>query len=340
MKFIAPMLATLVREPFDRPGWVYEEKYDGIRVVAYRGGRRVRLVSRNLKELTDEFPEVTRAVETLPGGDVILDGEVVAFDAHDVSRFQLLQRRALGEAVRLAFAIFDCLGRDGATWLDRPLRERRTAVEEMVPDRGELLMRARRLPMDGLAAYHAAARKGWEGIVAKDEASPYEPGRRSRSWLKVKCRKQSEFVIGGYTPPRGQRRYLGALLLGLYDGDRLRYVGKVGTGFTAALLASLGEQLGRLRVGRAPFDPAPRTNDVTWVQPKLVAEMAYAEWTADGKLRQPSFLGLRDDKEPTECTWAEREWKRSSRSAGSRSSLARVIVGPIPVPLAVGAGST
>ena len=168
-------------------------------------------------------------------------------------------------------------------------------------------MRARRLRVDGFAAYRTAQRKGWEGIVAKDDASPYEPGRRSRSWFKVKCRKQSEFVIGGFTAPRGSRRGFGALLLGLYDGKRLRYVGKVGTGFTAAILASLGRELRGLRTGSSPFDPAPREPDVSWVRPRVVAEIAFAEWTADGRLRQPAFVGIRHDKKPTECTWAERE---------------------------------
>jgi bifunctional non-homologous end joining protein LigD len=133
------------------------------------------------------------------------------------------------------------------------------------------------------------------------------PGRRSQSWLKVKCRKQSEFVVGGFTAPRGGRRHFGALLLGLYDGKRLRYVGKAGTGFTAPMLASLGKELRALHTDCPPFDPAPRERDVAWFRAKLVAEIAYAEWTADGKLRQPAFVGIRHDKKPTECTWAERE---------------------------------
>jgi bifunctional non-homologous end joining protein LigD len=307
VKLIAPMLATLVGEPFDRPGWSYEEKYDGIRAIAYRSGERVRLVSRNLKDVTAEFPEVARALERLQALQFVLDGEVVAFDTHDVSRFQLLQRRAIGEPVRLAFAVFDHLGRAGALSLERPLHERRAAVEKIVPERGEIVMRARRLAVDGLTAYRTAARSGWEGIVAKDEASPYEPGRRSRSWLKVKCRKESEFVVGGFTAPRGGRHGFGALLLGLYDGRRLRYVGKVGTGFTAATLESVGEGLRSLRTDASPFEPAPRERDATWVRPKLVASVVYAEWTNDGKLRHPSFLGVRHDKKPTECTWADRE---------------------------------
>jgi len=307
MKLIEPMLATLVPEPFDRAGWVYEEKYDGIRALAYREAKRLRLVSRNLNDITSQFPELAAAIEVLPGGDIVLDGELVAFDSHDVSRFQLLQRRELGEAIRPAFAIFDCLEHQGAELLQRPLRERRAALETIVPVRAALLMRARRIAGDGVAAFRTAQRNGWEGIVAKYEESVYEPGHRSRMWLKVKCRRQSEFVIGGFTAPRGHRRHLGALLLGLYEAKRLRYVGSVGTGFTETMLAILGEELVALRAEVAPFDPAPPETDVTWVEPKLVAEIMYAEWTADGKLRQPAFVGLRHDKTAAECKWSERE---------------------------------
>jgi bifunctional non-homologous end joining protein LigD len=300
---IAPMLATLVHEPVDRPGWVYEEKYDGIRAIAYRRGPHARLLSRSLQDMTAEFPEVAAALERARGGSLVLDGEIVVFDGDDVSRFQLLQERAKPAV----YAVFDCLEIDGESLLRRPLRERRRALETVVPERAGVLMRARRLGRGGLAAYETAERKGWEGIVAKDEASTYEPGQRSRSWLKVKCRRQSEFVIGGFTAPAGRRSDLGALLVGLYDGDRLRYAGKVGAGFSRATLADLGARLRALRTASPPFDPAPRVAGVTWARPELVAELAFAEWTRDGKLRQPVFLGLRRDKKPGDCTWAERE---------------------------------
>jgi bifunctional non-homologous end joining protein LigD len=307
LPLILPMLATLVPEPFHRPGWVYEEKYDGIRTLAYRRGGRVRLYSRTLKDFTDEFAEIAQALRELPEGDLVLDGEIVAFDAHDVSRFQLLQRRALGERIRILFAVFDCLERKGVALLRQPLAERRRALTAIVPPRRGVLMRARRLAPNGLTAYRTAQRKGWEGIIGKDDASIYEPGRRTRSWLKVKCRKESEFVIGGFTAPTGQRRYFGALLLGLFDGPALRFVGKVGTGFTEKTLADLHARMQALRTEEPPFQQAPRERDVTWVRPKLVAQIAFAEWTADGKLRQPVFLGLRHDKDARECTWKDRE---------------------------------
>ena len=307
IKLIRPMLATLVPEPFHRRGWVYEEKYDGIRALAYRRRRRVRLYSRSLKEITAEFPGIARALEGLAGGDVVVDGEIVALDRRGVSRFQLLQRRTLGEEVHPAFAIFDCLERSGVELLRRPLAERRRALEAIVPSGRGVLMRARRLPPNGLTAYRLAQKHGWEGVIGKDDASPYEPGRRSRSWLKVKCRKEAEFVIGGFTMPRGQRKYFGALLVGLFDGPTFRFVGKVGTGFSRAMLADLSTRMRALRTDECPFRPVPREASVTWIRPELVAQIAFAEWTADGKLRQPVFLGLRHDKKPSELTWDERE---------------------------------
>jgi len=310
---IRPMLATLVAEPFHRPGWIYEEKYDGIRALAYRRRGRTRLYSRNQRDITTQFPAVAEAIERLPGGDLVLDGEIVALDPHGVSRFQLLQRRAASDPgdgirrVRAVFAIFDCLEAGRRTLLEKPLTERRRALEASVPARAGILMRARRLAGDGLAAYRTAQKSGWEGIIAKDSASTYEPGTRSPRWLKVKVRKESEFVVGGYTPPRGSRPHLGALLLGLFDGPSLRFVGKVGAGFTHEALADLVGRLRAIETSEPPFRPAPRIKDATWVRPRLVAQVTFAEWTSDGKLRQPSFLGLRRDKPARECTWRSRE---------------------------------
>jgi bifunctional non-homologous end joining protein LigD len=304
---IHPMLATLVGEPFDRPGWVNEEKYDGIRALAYRTGKRIKLFSRNLKEITAEFPEIADALAGLSGGDFVLDGEIVAFDSHDVSRFQILQRRALGKGVTPVFAVFDCLELNGKPILKSALRSRRQAMETLVPANHGPLLLARRLSTNGFDAFKAARARGWEGIIAKDESSCYEPGKRSRSWLKIKCRKESEFVIGGYTAPEGHRRHFGALLIGLYEGRKLRFAGKVGTGYSAEVLADLAKKMARLATANSPFEPAPPGSGVTWLRPGLVAQIAFAEWTQDGKLRQPVFLGLRDDKNPADCQWRRRE---------------------------------
>jgi bifunctional non-homologous end joining protein LigD len=304
---ISPMLATLAREPFHRPGWVFEEKYDGIRALAFRRDKKLLLISRNFQDLTEGFPEIVSALERLPGADFILDGEIVALDHKGVSRFQLLQQRGAAEGIRPMYAVFDCLERDGVSLLKRPLAERRRALLSLLPRRQGLLLPSRRLPSDGLEAYRSAQKLGWEGIIAKDKSSRYDPGRRTTNWLKVKVRKESEFVIGGYTAPKGGRQHFGALLVGLYDGPQLRFTGKVGTGFTHKSLGTLWKKLDTLRVDGCPFAPPVRMRDATWVKPGLVAQITFAEWTADGKLRQPAFLGLREDKSAQECRWKERE---------------------------------
>ena len=301
------MLATLSKEPVTGPEWVYEEKYDGIRAVAYRDGDRVRLLSRTGQDLTAGFSSVADAVRDLPDRDTVLDGELVVFDAKGVSRFQLLQRRGIDPRTRPVYAVFDCLRSRARDTLGRPLEERRARLLELIPSRAVPLMPSRRLPKNGERALATAREKGWEGVIAKIATSPYEPGVRSRAWLKVKARGESECVIGGYTPPQGSRAEFGALLVGLYDRGKLRFTGKVGTGYTQETLRDLGAKLSRLRTNVSPFDPAPRIKDAIWVKPRLVAQIAYAEWTADDKLRQPAFLGLRTDKRPEEVTWSRRE---------------------------------
>jgi bifunctional non-homologous end joining protein LigD len=300
------MLASLSKDLVTGPEWVYEEKYDGIRAVAYRDGERVRLLSRTGQDLTAGSPSIVEALRALPDDDLVLDGELVVFDKEGVSRFQLLQRRK-DPRVRVVYVVFDCLRSRGRDLLRQPLEERRGRLLELTPARAGPLMPSRRLPRDGERALATARAKSWEGIIAKVATSPYEPGLRSRAWLKIKVRGESEFVIGGYTPPQGSRVEFGALLVGLYDGGKLRFTGKVGTGYTQDTLRDLGEKLKRLRADAPSFDPPPRVADATWVKPRLVAQLAYAEWTADGKLRQPAFLGLRTDKKPEQCTWARRE---------------------------------
>jgi bifunctional non-homologous end joining protein LigD len=243
----------------------------------------------------------------LPDPDFVLDGELVVFDGKGVSRFQLLQRRGIDPRTRTFYVVFDCLRSEGRDLLRRPLAGRRKRLLELIPKRVGPLMPSRRLAHGGEKAIGVARMKGWEGVIAKLATSPYEPGVRSRAWRKVKVRGESEFVIGGYTPPLGSRAELGALIVGLYDTGKLRYTGKVGTGYTQETLRDLGAKLQRLRTDESPFDPEPRIAGAIWVKPRLVAQLAYAEWTADGKLRQPAFLGLRTDKRPEEVTWSRRE---------------------------------
>jgi bifunctional non-homologous end joining protein LigD len=300
---VAPMLATLVPAPFHLPGWVYEEKYDGIRIVAHKDGRGVVLLTRNLRDRSDDFPAVRDAVGALPASTLVLDGEVVALDAGGVSRFQLLQRRLMEDAVSpLRYAVFDCLYARGRDLTSEPLRRRRAIVETEVRE-GPSLMLARRLAADGLAAFREARRRGLEGLIAKDEGSPYRPGQRSPAWRKVKVRAEEEFVIGGYTAPAGSRSFIGAILVGAWEGERLRYAGKVGTGFTAATLADLHARFARLARRESPFAERVRERGLTWVEPVLVAQVGFTERTGDGRLRHPVFLGLRDDKPAREVRW-------------------------------------
>ena len=293
-----PMLATLSADIPAGPEWVFEEKYDGIRALAVRENGAVRLYSRSLQDLTGGFPYSVAAVAALPHGELILDGELVALDEKGISRFQLLQRRGAAGARRTRYAVFDLLKLGGRSLLTRPLLERRAALERLIGRRAGPIFLARRLVRDGKAAYREAKRHGWEGIIAKDEGSSYEPNTRSRAWRKVKIRKESEFVIGGYTPPAGSREHLGALLVGLYRGRALIFVGKVGTGFTRATLRDLGERLAALRREDSPFADEVRERSATWVEPRLVAQIGFSEWTPDGRLRHPRFLGLREDKDP------------------------------------------
>jgi bifunctional non-homologous end joining protein LigD len=288
------MLATLVPDPFHRAGWVYEEKYDGYRILAYKEGRNVTLLSRNAKDRTESFSAVARAIAALPDRTLLLDGEAVAFDRRLVSRFQLLQQ---GDTP-LVYAVFDCLYRNGRDLRNEPLPVRRRAMEEAIGDRDHLLP-SRRLDANGLKAYATAKEKGWEGLVGKDSATPYCEGR-STKWLKVKIKQEEEFVIGGYTTPAGSRSHFGSLLLGAYHGRDLHYVGRVGTGFTNKTLSVLHRKFQPFVQAKPPFVVPPRIKDATWIAPKLVAQVGFQEWTDDQKLRQPVFYGLRDDKKPSE----------------------------------------
>jgi len=293
------MLATLVRAPFHKPGWVYEEKYDGIRILAYKEGSRVRLVSRNEIDRTSGFPGIADAVRALKPATLLLDGEVVVFDRKKVSRFQLLQK-GKGHA---AYAVFDCLYRAGKDLRREPLSIRRVEMEKSLGTNSTLIP-SRRLAKNGLEAFEEAKRRSFEGLVAKDLASPYVE-KRSSAWLKVKVHQEDEFVIGGITKPEGARKYFGALLLGAYQAGQLHYVGKVGTGFDESALASLYKTFRSLVVQRSRFVELLREKGVTYLEPKLVAQISFQEWTAEMKLRQPVFLGLRDDKKPKEVQLPE-----------------------------------
>jgi bifunctional non-homologous end joining protein LigD len=289
------MLATLVDAPFHRANWIFEEKYDGVRMLAYKEKSQVSLISRNAINRTDRYPEIAQAIAKLDADTLLLDGEVVIFDAKNVSRFQLLQR-SKGKA---AYAVFDCLYHNGKDLRRSPLAERRHILETQLHLTDKLQLSCK-LADDGLKAFRIASRRGLEGVVAKNLASLYE-SRRSRDWLKFKVHQEQEFVIGGYTKPKGARSDFGALLLGVYDHDKsLRYVGKVGTGFDAATLDALHRKFQPLLRAKSPFADDARERDVTFLKPALVAQISFTEWTGDNRLRHPVYLGLRDDKKPSD----------------------------------------
>jgi bifunctional non-homologous end joining protein LigD len=292
---VSPMLATLVDKSFHLPGWIYEQKYDGVRILAYKEGSHISLITRNGIVRTDRYPEVGAAVSKLKPRFLLLDGEAVVFDKHDVSHFQLLQQ---GKGP-VKYSAFDCLYLNGRDLRSAPLRERRETLTELLLGGHGTIVLSEELAANGLKAFEVAKKRKLEGLVAKNLESKYAE-KRSREWLKVKVNRESEFVIGGYTKPSGSRLYLGALLLGVYEGNKLRYAGKVGTGFDTETLRTLSEKLEKLKQEKSPFVDEVLEKNATFVRARLVAQIAYTEWTKDGRLRHPAFLGLRDDKAPHE----------------------------------------
>jgi len=288
------MKATLTDARFDDPAWIFERKLDGIRCIAIRDGGAVRLLSRNDLSLDARYPEIAAALSGQPRERFALDGEVVAFAGAQTSFARLAQRGHHRVAVFLY--VFDLLWLDGYDVRPLPLLARkrllRAALDFADPIRLTPYRRER-----GRVFFEEACRKGWEGLIAKRADSAYTD-RRSRDWLKLKCEQGQELVVGGFTAPRGTRTELGALLLGHYDDGALRYAGKVGTGFDRETLRDLGARLRALRRDDPPFADAGsiRERDVTWVEPELVAQIGFTEWTGAGRLRHPRFLGLRDDK--------------------------------------------
>ena len=292
---VEPMKAVLSDDRFSDPDWIYERKLDGIRCIGIKTDGGVRLWSRNHLSLNDRFPELVEALGQDPG-EFVVDGEVVAFAGAQTSFARLQQR---GERpVRVFFYVFDLLHLAGRDTTSLGLRTRKALLRRAFVLRDPIRLTSHR-NRDGEALYHDACRRGWEGVIAKRAESPYASGR-SRDWLKFKCSAEQELVIGGFTPPRGSRTELGALLLGYYDNGRLRYAGKVGTGFTRATLRDLAARLAPLRRDASAFADQVSERSATWVEPLLVAQIGFLEWTRDGRLRHPRFLGLRDDKAAAE----------------------------------------
>ena len=290
------MKAVLTDERFSDPAWIYERKLDGVRCVAIRNGDRVRLLSRNDLPMNDRYPEVAEALEAEECARFVVDGEVVAFEGSQTS-FAALAGRGRSRA-KVFFYVFDLLWLEGRDVRGLALTDRKRLLRHALTRHDGVRLTPHRTG-DGEAFFAEACAKGWEGLIAKRADSPYSASR-SRDWLKFKCEHGQELVVGGYTPPKGSRAHLGALLVGTFDGHDLVYAGRVGTGFDEGTLRDLAERLGPLRRDSSPFaDPASvKAPGAIWVQPELVAQVGFTEWTAAGRLRHPRFQGLRFDTSP------------------------------------------
>ena len=282
--WLEPMAATLTDQRFSDPAWTFERKLDGIRMLAFKSGGRVRLLSRNRLSLNKDYPDVADAIAALPVEQAILDGEATG---------------AWGKQGRADYYVFDVLWLNGKDVTAKPLTERR-ALLRTIPFR---LPVERVKPLAGRAPWERACEEGWEGVIAKRLDSPYEH-RRSKQWLKMKCEATQELVVGGYTDPQGSRVGLGALLVGYFEGKDFVFAGKVGTGFDTALLQELRARLEPQRLSATPFTKGtglPRLR-VNWVEPEVVVQVAFTEWTVHGKLRHPRLLGVRIDKSAAQVT--------------------------------------
>lgn len=308
--FVEPMKAKLVESP-PRGSWLYEIKFDGWRALALKGGSAVQLLSRNRKSFTDKFPEIVEGLAALDTQSAIIDGEIVALDDAGRSSFQLLQARDLGEENPATyFYAFDLLHCDGEDLRGEPIEARKERLEKLLTGASDSIRYSAALGSDAKSLLAQAKKLGLEGLIGKRAGSAYETGRRSGSWIKLKLQREQEFVIGGYTEPGGARKHFGALIVGYYEKGRLLCAGKVGTGFDEKLLASLHADFRRIATDACPFANLPEKSagrwmqGITpavmkrchWVKPTMVCQLKFNEWTRDGRLRQPVFLGLRKDK--------------------------------------------
>jgi bifunctional non-homologous end joining protein LigD len=311
-----PQLAQLVKSAPSGGEWLHELKYDGYRIGCRIDNGRVTLISRKGNDWTASFPEIARAAKALKVKSALLDGEVCVVLPDGRTSFQALQNLASADRARLVYFAFDLLHLDGRSLLGEPLEARKAALEKIV--RGDRIRFSGHLDADGPDAFREACRLRLEGIISKPRNAPYQSGKRA-GWLKTKCVLRQEFVIGGFTDPEGAREGIGALLVGVYDGDRLVFAGKVGTGFTTKGARELRTRLNGIEIKECPFSPRPAGwlgKNAHWVKPQLVGEVEFTEWTGDGKIRHPSFQGLRKDK-------AAKDVVRESPSADPHPTSAR-----------------
>jgi bifunctional non-homologous end joining protein LigD len=314
-RFIEPMKARLQETPPGNGNWFYELKFDGIRAIAIKDGNKVSLISRNGNRLDKRFPEVAHAVGDLAATDCVIDGEVVALDEEGRSSFQLLQALEMeGRKTPLAFYVFDLLQLGGKSLINLPVEDRKQLLASLCEEAGDPIRYSGAIVGDVKSLLAEVQRRGLEGLIGKQSGSKYEPGRRTGAWIKLKAVHEQEFVIGGYTPPSGSRKHFGAVLVGYNENGKLKFAGKVGTGFTEKTLSALYKKFRVEERADCPFVDLPSRQGGQWVQgitpsmmkkmhwvnPKFVAQIKFAEWTRDAKLRQPVFLGLREDKDAGE----------------------------------------
>jgi bifunctional non-homologous end joining protein LigD len=314
-RFIEPMKARLVDDPPTGGDWSYELKFDGFRVCAVKNGSQINLISRNGNELRARFSDVVEALKEFPADDCVLDGEVVALDKEGRSSFQLLQGLEMeGHNAPIVFYVFDLMQLNGRSLTGLPLTARKEVLAKVCDGVGDPIRYSGEISGDARTLLKEVQRRGLEGLIGKLRDSVYEPGRRSGTWIKLKCVNEQEFVIGGFTPPQGARQHFGAILVGYYEGKKFLFAGKVGTGFNTKSLAALHKKLKSEKRDDCPFADLPSKQGGQWVQgitpsmmrkihwvnPAFVCQVKFAEWTRDAKLRQPVFLGMREDKKPTE----------------------------------------
>jgi bifunctional non-homologous end joining protein LigD len=308
--WIEPMKATLTKDRFSQEDWLYEPKLDGVRCLAFIQNGKVHLYSRRQLGMNETYPEIVDALKKQPLTSFIADGEIVAFRPNSLTTsFEVLQQRlgihsaeeARRSPIRVYFYVFDLLFAEGRDLREFPVESRKNLLKSLLHF-GPVVRYVSHKVGQGEAYYAEACRNGWEGLIAKRRDSRYQSAR-SADWLKFKCVQEQEFVIGGYSEPAGGREHFGALLLGYYDQGELRFAGKVGTGFSDRTLGQLMSAFKKLEQKKPPFKQVdiPRYG-LHWVQPILVAQIGFAEWTRDGKLRQGRFIGLRSDKDPFEVT--------------------------------------
>jgi bifunctional non-homologous end joining protein LigD len=321
-RFIEPMKALLSDELPPGSEWAYEVKLDGIRAIAIRDNSQIQIFSRRPRDLTAEYPEIVKELARLPAKRWILDGEIVAVDSQGRSSFQLLQNRKNSRSENQIFLyLFDVINLDGHDIAQFAWEQRRALLQTLLRKADDPIRLSASLEAPAASVWKEIVKQGLEGVIAKRRDSRYEVGRRSGAWLKVKTQNEQEFVIGGYTPPEGSRKYFGAIIVGYYDGKDLMFASRVGTGFDFAKLKSLYDRFQKLRTTQCPFANLPTKRKgrfgggvtaadmrrCVWLKPKLVSQVRFYEWTADGNLRQPVYLGLREDKRATEVVREVRE---------------------------------